>query len=192
MKLILTTAITASTVFAAYLLANEPQQTTVQAIQSDIATPTTVTDDGSETTQSLGTGGGNATTYCNASPNSYGTVAQINYVGALGLSQGTFGLRVTGLPIEPTAFGVFTYGGTQMNVPFGNGYLCINPLGGLYRMTPQPLVDTTVSRSFVEAPAEFSLFQPASSWNFQFWYRNPAAGGAGFNLSDGLNVQFGN
>jgi hypothetical protein len=77
-------------------------------------------------------------------------------------------------------------------VPFGNGYLCINPLGGLYRMTPQPLVDTTVSRSFVEAPAEFSLVQPASSWNFQFWYRNPAAGGANFNLSNGLRVQFGN
>ena len=27
-------------------------------------------------------------------------------------------------------------------------------------------------------------------WNFQFWYRNPAAGGAGFNLSDGLSVTF--
>ena len=25
---------------------------------------------------------------------------------------------------------------------------------------------------------------------FQFWYRNPSAGGAGFNLSDGLRVTF--
>jgi hypothetical protein len=29
-----------------------------------------------------------------------------------------------------------------------------------------------------------------STWNFQFWYRNPAAGGAGFNLSDGLSIRF--
>jgi hypothetical protein len=25
---------------------------------------------------------------------------------------------------------------------------------------------------------------------FQFWYRNPAAGGSNFNLSDGLRVDF--
>ena len=29
-----------------------------------------------------------------------------------------------------------------------------------------------------------------STWNFQFWYRDPAAGGADFNLSDGLEVTF--
>lgn len=25
---------------------------------------------------------------------------------------------------------------------------------------------------------------------FQYWYRNPTAGGAGFNLSDGIRVTF--
>ena len=31
---------------------------------------------------------------------------------------------------------------------------------------------------------------PGSTWNTQFWYRDPAFGGAGFNLSDGLGVTF--
>jgi hypothetical protein len=29
-----------------------------------------------------------------------------------------------------------------------------------------------------------------STWNFQFWFRDPVAGGASFNLSDGLGVTF--
>jgi hypothetical protein len=29
-----------------------------------------------------------------------------------------------------------------------------------------------------------------STWIFQFWYRDPAAGGAYFNLSDGLEITF--
>ena len=31
---------------------------------------------------------------------------------------------------------------------------------------------------------------PDSVWNFQFWYRDPAFGGATFNLTDALNVEF--
>ena len=30
-----------------------------------------------------------------------------------------------------------------------------------------------------------------STWNFSAWFRDPAAGGAFFNLSDGLEVTFG-
>jgi len=41
-----------------------------------------------------------------------------------------------------------------------------------------------------------SPFDPAgqitsgSKWYFQFWLRDPAAGGAGFHLSDALEVHF--
>ena len=32
---------------------------------------------------------------------------------------------------------------------------------------------------------------PGSTWNFQFWFRDPMGpGGNGFNLSDGLQVDF--
>ena len=31
---------------------------------------------------------------------------------------------------------------------------------------------------------------PGSTWNFQFWFRDPSGGPAGFNFSDGLEVTF--
>ena len=135
--------------------------------------------------------GGNTASYCTALPNSSGASAHISHSGSLTLADGSFQLSCSGLPVQPGAHGVFTYGQTQMNTPFGNGYLCIQPLGGIYRMAAQPLSSPTVSRGIAEAPAQFQLFQPASTWNFQFWYRDVAAGGSNFNLSDGLSVQFG-
>lgn len=135
--------------------------------------------------------GGNTANYCTALPNSSGTTANIGYTGSLTLSDGSFELNCSGLPLHPSSFGVYIYGQTQMNAPFGNGYLCIQPLGGMYRMVPQSLSNTTVTRGISEAPAQFQMFQPGSTWNFQFWYRDAAAGGSNFNLSDGLTVQFG-
>ena len=38
------------------------------------------------------------------------------------------------------------------------------------------------------ADAGPGMIQAGDTWNFQFWYRDPAAGGAGFNLSDGLEA----
>jgi hypothetical protein len=34
------------------------------------------------------------------------------------------------------------------------------------------------------------LITPGSTWTFQFWYRDLAAGGAGFNLSNELSATF--
>ncbi len=135
--------------------------------------------------------GGSGSSYCTALPNSSGASAHISHSGSLTLADGSFQLSCSGLPVQPGAHGVFTFGQTQMNTPFGNGYLCIQPLGGIYRMAAQPLSNSTITRGIAEAPAQFQLFQPASTWNFQFWYRDVAAGGSNFNLSDGLSVQFG-
>jgi hypothetical protein len=135
---------------------------------------------------------GSAYVYCHANPNSFGTTARIGYTGSLNLADDTFTLTVTGCPPAPEGFGMFTCGTTQYDVPFGHGYLCIQPFypGGVHRMGLQPLLTGTVTRNIHQAPADFAMFQPGSSWNFQFWYRNPAAGGPGFNLSDGLHVDF--
>ena len=40
------------------------------------------------------------------------------------------------------------------------------------------------------APQHVSNILPGTRWNFQFWYRDPAAGGATFNLSNALTVPF--
>lgn len=134
---------------------------------------------------------GTSYTYCQANPNSFGSTASIGFTGSLNLSEQSFVLSVTGQPVTPNSFGMFTYGQVQYNLPFGDGYLCISPFTpGIKRMATKSLNAATLYQSVFESPADLASFQPGSSWNFQFWYRNPAAGGANFNLSDALHVDF--
>jgi len=131
-------------------------------------------------------------TYCDATPNTFGTTALIDSMGSLDIREKSFGLRVIGAPPVSTSFGMFTCGQTQTNVPFGNGYLCISPFApGIFRMNMQSLVaGGAVTKTMVESEAEFSMCTPGSAWNFQFWYRNPAAGAITFNTSNAIHVQF--
>jgi hypothetical protein len=134
---------------------------------------------------------GSAFTYCQANPNSQGHVAEIGYSGSLVLTVHSFTLGVAGQTIHPASFGMFTYGTQQYNVPFGNGYLCISPFApGIFRMPVQALTQPTIQLAMEDAENQFAMFTPGSSWNFQFWYRDPQAGGARFNLSNALHVDF--
>ena len=55
-----------------------------------------------------------------------------------------------------------------------------NATGG----TLQHLLDNT------NPPNTFTVIAPGTTWNFQAWFRDPAAGGSGFNLSNGLELTF--
>jgi len=134
---------------------------------------------------------GGATTYCTSTPNSTGVTATLAHFGSLNLLQTSFGLASTGLPVNPTSFGLFTCGTIPTNVPFGNGTLCISPFApGITKMGVRPLSSNTVTFSMPDSPAAFTQCTPGSTWYFQFWYRDPAAGGSRFNLSNGLQVSF--
>ena len=137
------------------------------------------------------TGGGSAFTYCTAAVNSTGFPANISFVGTLNLADNSFGMQTINLPPHAPSWGMYTYGQTQYNVPFGNGYLCISPFGpGIKRMATQHLDAVTLTHDVFQVPTEAAYFQPGSSWNFQFWYRNSAANPLTFNLSDALHVDF--
>jgi hypothetical protein len=139
-----------------------------------------------------GGGGGSSYTYCQSNANSQGHVALIGFGGSLQLHDNTFSLQCTGAIVHPTSFGMFTYGPNQTNTPFANGTLCISPFNppGIYRMPVQALTAATMVLAMEDAPGDFALINPGSSWNFQFWYRDPNAGNANFNLSNGLHVDF--
>jgi hypothetical protein len=137
-----------------------------------------------------------ATSYCTATPNSSSpTGAQMYWSGAPSLQQNNFVLGVAGA--VPSNLGLFFYGQGQTATPFGDGLRCVT--GGsapIQRLGP-PL--PAQGLGIVERPLDFTVspantgpgqITAASTWNFQFWYRDPAAGMSGFNLSNGLSVTF--
>jgi hypothetical protein len=173
---------------SAYALQGAPQSPTYRHASTSLATttqPAIVL--GTSSGNADITRGGSAYAYCPATANSQGSIAFVGYAGSLDLQQGTFALFCTGATINPESFGMFTYGPNQARVPFGNGYLCVDPVS---RMPVVRLTTYTVFLTIQSMPREFVAFVPGSSWNFQFWYRDAAAGGAGFNLSRALHVDF--
>ena len=63
----------------------------------------------------------------------------------------------------------------------------------LYRLAPiqTDFLGTFVYPLDLTAPPEpAAQIMPGSTWYFQFWYRDPADGGANFNLSNALTVPF--
>lgn len=138
---------------------------------------------------------GPAELYCEGTPNSVGDGARIRYAGSTSLSANDLSLGGDGCP--PGQFGLFFYGSSEIQVPFGDGYLCVGAgATGIFRFNPPTAADAAGS---FERPVDLTLppagsgagqIHAGSTWSFQLWYRDPAAGGAGFNLSDGLTATF--
>jgi glucose/arabinose dehydrogenase len=133
-----------------------------------------------------------ATNYCTGGLNSAATNASMGSLGSLSVADNNFSLVTVGA--VPGVFGLYFYGSTVGNQPFGDGTLCIS--GGLFRLQPPLVID-----SFGTAirPVDFTTGPPStgasqivgpSTWYFQLWYRDVAAGQSGFNTSDGLAVDF--
>ena len=128
--------------------------------------------------------------YCTSSVNSHtiSNGAMIGYQGSASVSENNLVLCATAAPHGQ--FGLFFYGPSQISVPLGNGRFCV---GG--SVTRLPVVMTgasgyaTYALDLGATPHAASL-TAGSSWNFQFWFRDPAGGGAAFNLSHGMAVTF--
>ncbi|MFT4539791.1 MAG: hypothetical protein ACI835_002240 [Planctomycetota bacterium] len=130
--------------------------------------------------------------YCQAGPNSVNFLgAQIDFQGSIDIGANNFVLKCQLVPNQP---GLFYYGGGQIQQPFGNGFRCVSPgTGGIYRLgvvIPQSGADAVWTLDFSNPPEPNSQIHPGSTWNFQYWYRDPAGGGHGFNLSNALQVTF--
>jgi hypothetical protein len=131
------------------------------------------------------------TSYCDITPNSAGPGAEIRTAGMQSISGNDFTLISTGA--IPSKVGLFFYGPNQINIPLGNGRLCV---GGVVRLNPPILSDpsgvATRQVDFTTFPAGSgpNPITPGSTWNFQHWFRDPAGGGSGFTLSNGVEVSF--
>jgi hypothetical protein len=125
-----------------------------------------------------------AQNYCIAAPNSVGPGAIIDSAGSLSVAANNFFLFASGLP--PSTLGLFFYGSSAVQAPFGNGFRCV---GGTIKRLPVLQADLLGTVSF-QLDLSSGQIPAGSEKRFQLWYRNPAAGGAGFNLSDGRVVRF--
>jgi hypothetical protein len=127
--------------------------------------------------------------HCETSANTSGSGAVISFRGSVCVAAQDFVLEVDGA--TPGQFGIFYHGVNAIQVAFGSGWRCAG--GGIRRLGVLSLDGLGHA---VDAP-EWDFSGSGSGGlvagerrNFQFWYRDPGDGGAGFNLSDALGVTF--
>lgn len=124
--------------------------------------------------------------FCVAAPNSVGPGALMSSSGTAKLYADDLVLRVDGCP--PFAFGLFFHGDQTLQAPFGNGYRCVG--GAIVRAGIVQIDATGHAELAFDAAGSLAPLAPGVARHFQYWYRNVAAGGALFNLSDGMTVRF--
>ncbi|MAE29629.1 MAG: SUMF1/EgtB/PvdO family nonheme iron enzyme [Planctomycetota bacterium] len=137
-------------------------------------------------------GQGLGTNYCTGAPNSTGVGAVMDASGSQDVTHNNLTLSATSMPTGQ--MGIFFYGPDQDSEPFGDGYRCVAQGGlGLFRLNP-PGVTAGGELSHVvdlgAPPHATGQIAQGSTWNFQAWYRDPDAQGAGHNLSDGYEITF--
>jgi len=134
---------------------------------------------------------GAARNYCTATPSSTGLPGTLGLAGSTSVSENEFALRARDLP--PGTFGVLFYGEGALEVPFGDGFRCVGA-GRVFRLREPYGVGRDGSAllpvDLTSPPSAAGTIAPGSEWNFQLLFRDLAAGGAGFNLTDGLALVF--
>jgi len=135
------------------------------------------------------TNNGLGTTYCTTSPNSVGVGALISAGGSTSFAANNLVFETTGVP--PNKPGIYYYGPATSNAPFGNGVRCV---GGVVFRLPTTFSTaggvTTWAYDNLAPPNPNGQVTPGSTWYFQLWYRDPVDPPAGFNLSNGLQIDF--
>ena len=140
------------------------------------------------------TSGGGPVAYCESGPNRVGPGARIGWQGSTSIAAGDFVLTVDGA--TPRRFGVFFTGGERQQVPFLDGYLCIQ--GPLRRATSWVRTDQSGSTSAALGSTRRWRWRHApaagETWNFQFLYFDRRRGPwrRRLNLSDALSATFTN
>lgn len=130
------------------------------------------------------------TNFCIAAGNSAGPGgAVMSYQGTQSVTNNDLLLVVTGCPANKT--GLIFYGmNTTAFAAFGNGFRCIaSPFFRLPASTSNAFGDFTWALDLNALPTGGDI-SSGETWGFQLWYRDPDAGGANFNASDGLEVPF--
>lgn len=136
---------------------------------------------------------GDTAWFCKTSVNSAGRGAILTAIGSNSISQNDLNLNV--VSNVPNTFGLAFYGsGTQAPTPLGDGNLCVT--APHFRVLPAVAATSegtsNVLLDFTQPPLSAGPGQVSagSTWHFQFWLRDMAAGQTGFTASSGLSLTF--
>lgn len=125
--------------------------------------------------------------YCVTSPNSVGPGAFISASGTTSFGANDLTLLATGMPTGQ--FMLFFYSFGQGNAPVANGTLCVAaPLFRLGATQISGLGDSNWSFDVTSPPQVSGQISVGDTVYFQGWYRDPAAGGANSNFTNGLQT----
>ena len=138
-------------------------------------------------------GGASITPYCEAAANSTGQPGRLVATGSASVVANDLVLAASDLSAGTPM--LFHYGPFQTYQPFGDGFRCVG--GHIFRLEPPLFADGRGAASravdLTQPPANAGPggVLPGSTWNFQTYYRDTASSGAGFNLTNGVEVVFG-
>jgi hypothetical protein len=127
--------------------------------------------------------------YCIGAPNSAGPGATMSYAGSNSFGANDLTLFATGAP--PNKTGIFLYSKSAAQVPLADGWRCVgSPIKRLAVVQTDLFGDVLLPIDWASAPFSSgnAAIHPGETAHFQLWYRDPGAGGAGSNLTDGLGV----
>ena len=125
---------------------------------------------------------------CEGAENSTGEGARLRVDGLVSVDVDELGFRIRKLPADQTA--VLFYGPNQIDVPFGDGRLCVGAPQYRVAAGSSPSGHLDLPFDFDAPPSPAAQVEAGSTWHFQVWYRDPAAGGTGVNLTNGVRVVF--
>lgn len=136
---------------------------------------------------------GLGTNFCSSLPNSVGAAGStITAMGSVSHTANNLVVHADGLPASQP--GLFYYGpATLGGIAFGNGLRCVaGGSGTVVRCLPTVMSDPAGEMTAVIDNTLGIHYQisAGATLHFQCWYRDPAAGGAGYNLSNGLSLLF--
>ncbi|MAE45721.1 MAG: hypothetical protein CMJ86_02405 [Planctomycetes bacterium] len=131
--------------------------------------------------------------FCAAGSNSTGTFAKMGWNGTSSILSNDLELTCFDLPTGEN--GLFIQSPDTDTILIGNGLLCLgnSTLGFFIRhgvVNSGPAGAVTYALDNTAPPIPQAQVAAGETWYFQFWFRDNAAGGAGFNFSDGLSVTF--
>ena len=126
---------------------------------------------------------------CYQMPNSAdGIGASMESDGSTSVAENDLVLETSACP--PRRKGLYLFSRGEAAIPYGDGVLCLD--APVFRL-PVITIDASGRGSFPldlrHLPGAIRI-SPGESWFFQFLFRDPAAGGSGFNTSDALRVTF--